>query len=47
MYKVEMNGNEMVGKVFDSKALAQEYVKSCRAIDKRCGQKISYKIIKC
>ncbi len=47
MYKVLMNGNKMVGKTFDSKSSAQEYVKSCRAIDKRSGQKISYKIVKC
>ena len=47
MYTVEMNGNKMVGRTFDSKTSAQEYVKSCRAVDKRCGQKVSYKIVKC
>ena len=47
MYTVEMNGNKMVGRTFDSKTSAQEYVKSCRDVDKRCGQKVSYKIVKC
>ena len=47
MYTVEMNGNKMVGRTFDSKTSAQEYVKSWRAVDKRCGQKVSYKIVKC
>lgn len=47
MYKVIMNGHLEVGTKFDSKTKAQEYVKTARAVDKACGQKVSYKVVKC
>lgn len=47
MFKVIMNGTMEVGTKFEDKKKAQEYVKSAKAVDKRCGQKVAYKIEKC
>lgn len=47
MFKIIMNGEHEVGMKFESKKAAQSYVKTAKAVDKRCGQSISYKIVAC
>lgn len=47
MFKVIMNGSIEVNRKFDTKPQAQAYVKSCKVVDKNCGQKVAYKVVKC
>ena len=47
MSTVIMKGHITEGTKFDSKTKAQDYVKTARAVDKACGQKVSYKVVKC